>query len=181
MNSSSKSSCLQSYRLLMYNRALHPELFKVVGRRNIEHQAYEFECWVMPGGHLMRFQHENACATEIIIAQDEGIPDRGILAAMPCAGEREHEQAFGDKLKSFVTVQTETLPDTLYSATYAELTQFGKEGGALMHLWRDEDGGKCASILDIQRYRREVHAQAYHLIASGGIVLRSQSIFEHAT
>jgi hypothetical protein len=48
----------------------------------------------------------------------------------------------------------------------------------MIHTWNDEEGGRCASILDLQRYRNEVHAQAYHLIALGGIVLRSQSIFE---
>lgn len=179
MNPSSKSSCLQSYRLLLYKRALHPELFRVVGRRSIEHHGYEFESWIMPGGHLMRFQHGETCGTEVIIAQEDGIPDRGLLAALPCAGERDHEQDFDEKVKLVTTVQTETLPETLYSSTYAELTQFGKESGALLHIWQDDDGGRCASILDVQRYRREVHAQSYHLISHGGIVLRTQSIFEH--
>lgn len=179
MNPPSKSSSLQAYRLILYRRALHPELFRVRGRRTLAHQAYEFEAWIMPGSHLMRFQYDGACATELITDQEEGIPDRGILAAMPCAGERDHEQAFGDTIKYVSTVQTESLPDSLYAATYQELTAFGRENSALMHTWTEEDGGKCASILDVQRFRREVHAQSYHLMAHGGLVLRTQSIFEH--
>ena len=77
------------------------------------------------------------------------------------------------------TVQTETLPQNLYEATYRELTEFGEESEALMYLWTEPDGGKCASILDVQRFRREVHAQSYHLIAHSGLVLRTQTIFEH--
>lgn len=77
------------------------------------------------------------------------------------------------------TVQTEQLSEALYRATYDELVAFGHENEALMHEWTDEDGGRCASIVDTQRFRREVHAQTYHLIAQGGLVLRSQTIFEH--
>lgn len=180
MNPPSKSSSLQAYRLILYRRALHPELFRVRGRRTLAHGDYQFEWWIMPGSHLMRFEHGTECATELITDQEDGIPDRGVLAAIPCAGERDHDQQFGDKIRFVSTVQTETLPESLYQATYQELTQFGKQNDALMHTWLDDDGGKCASILDVQRFRKEVHAQAYHLLAQGGLVLRTQSIFEHA-
>ena len=175
-----KSTSLQAYRLVLYKRALHPELFRIKGRRQMSHAEYDFECWVMPGTHLFRFEVGGTCATELITDQEDGIPDRGILAALPCAGERDHEQDFGDGIKYVCTVQTEQLPESLYKATYAELIEFGGENEALIHEWIDDDGAKCASILDIQRYRREIHAQSYHLMARGGLVLRSQTIFEHA-
>ncbi|MDX2114462.1 MAG: DUF2617 family protein [Planctomycetota bacterium] len=179
MNSPSKSSSLQAYRLILYRRALHPELFRVKSRRTLSHGEYQFEAWIMPGSHLLRFEYGGGCATELITDQEEGIPDRGVVAAIPCAGERDHEQAFGEKIKFVSTVQTETLPENLYNATYQELVAFGKEQDAMLHTWLDDDGGKCASIVDLQRYRREVHAQSYHLMAQGGLVLRTQSIFEH--
>lgn len=179
MNSPSKSSSLQAYRLILYRRALHPELFRVKQRKVLSQGDYQFEAWIMPGSHLMRFEYAGGCGTELITDQEDGIPDRGIVAAIPCAGERDHEQTFTDKIKFVSTVQTESLPESLYSATYQELTAFGKEQDAMIHTWLDEDGGKCASILDIQRYRREVHSQSYHLMAQGGLVLRTQSIFEH--
>ncbi len=179
MSAPAKSTSLQAYRLILYRRALHPELFPITGRRNIDHMGYNFESWIMPGAHLLRFEHEGSCATELVTSQEHGIPERGMLAAVPCAGERDHEQEFSDKVKFYSTVQTEQLTETLYTATYNELIEFGNEQGAMIHEYRDNDGGKCASIVDIQRYRREVHAQTYHLLAQGGVVLRSQSLFEH--
>lgn len=179
MNMPSKSTSLQAYRLILYRRALHPELFRVKGRRTFDHAGYDFEAWIMPGSHLMRFQHDGVCATELITDLEDGVPDRGVIAVIPCAGEREHDQDFGEKVKFTCTVQTETLPENLYNATYDELTAFGKENDALMYSWKDEDGGRCATILDVQRFRREIHAQSYHLMAQGGLVLRTQSIFEH--
>ena len=38
---------------------------------------------------------------------------------------------------------------------------------------------EIADTESLARFRREVHAQTYHLIAQGGLVLRSQTIFEH--
>lgn len=169
---------LQAYRLILYSRALHPELFRVKGRRVIEHNGYEFEGWVMPGSHLMRFQFGGDCAVELITDMEDGIPDRGIVTALPCAGERDHDHTFGKKIKYCTTVQTEQLTENLYRATYQELTEFGKEAKGLVYTWNDDDGGKCASILVVERIRKEINAEAYHLVANGGVVLRSQSIFE---
>lgn len=178
MTNPMKSASLQAYRLVLYKRALHPELFRIKGRRAMSHGAYDFECWVMPGSHLFRFEMGGNCATELITDQEDGIPDRGILAALPCAGERDHEQDFGDGIKFVCTVQTEQLPESLYKATYAELIEFGRENDALIHEWHDDDGGRCASIIDVQRYRNEVHAQGYHLMSQGGLILRTQCLFE---
>lgn len=179
MNASTKYANLQAYRLVLYRRALHPEFFPVKGRRLVSYGDYDFEAWVMPGAHLMRFQYDGSCATEVVTGQEDGLPERGLVAAAPCAGEKDHEHAFTDKLTYLSTVQTETLPENLYNSTYKELTDFAAEREALTHYWNDPEGGKCASIVDVQRFRREIHAQAYHLLCQGGIVLRSQSIFEH--
>lgn len=77
------------------------------------------------------------------------------------------------------SVQTETLPESLYASTYRELIDFGRQNGALVHLWRDAKG-PCLSMIDMQRYAGQAHAQTYHLTALGGVVLRTQSIFELA-
>jgi hypothetical protein len=46
-----------------------------------------------------------------------------------------------------------------------------------MTFWKD--GGKNnMSLIDYQKYREEVHVQAYHLRSDCGLVLRTQSIFQ---
>ncbi len=173
-----KAAGLQAYRLILYRRAMHPELFQIKARTTIQHGEYDFEAWVTPGGHLLRFAHNGVCATELVSDQDIALHERGLVTEFPCAGERDHEQPFGERINVMSTVQTETLPENLYNATYRELVEFAEERDAARYLW-EEESGFCGSIVDIQRFRREVHAQTYHLIASGGIVLRTQSIFEH--
>lgn len=179
MNTILKSANLQAYRLILYRRVLHPELFEIKGRRTIAYGDYEIEAWIMPGAHLMRFQHGPVSAVELVTATNSELPERGLVTTIPCAGEKEHEHAFSDIVNYMATVQTESLPPNLYTSTYEELVEFGYESDALMHRWHDADGGPCASILDLQRFRQEIHAQSYHLISQGGLVLRTQAIFEH--
>jgi hypothetical protein len=180
MNLPTRPNSLQTYQLLLYRKALHPELFSLKGRRTLTHGAYELEAWIMPGSHVMRFKYDGFCACELVTDQDGSLPVDGAVTAFPCQGEHEYDHKFTpERVNYMTTVQTETLSENLYAATYEEMVDFSKETGALIHRWNDVDGGKCLSMLDVQRLAKEVHAQAYHLMAHGGLVLRTQTIFEH--
>lgn len=180
MSTQANPSILQSYQAILYSRAIHPELFQLRGRRVYSHGAYELEVWIMQGAHLLRYEHAGLCACELVTSQEESLPSADVVTAFPCAGERDYEHAFKrDKVKYITTVQTETLSDNLYASTFDELSAYAAERDAIAHQWNDEFG-PCISFVDVEKYNREVHAQGFHLIAHGGIVLRMQSIFEHA-
>jgi len=171
-------NCLQSYQTILYNKALHPDLFQIQRRRVITCPAYEAELWLMPGSHGIRFEHGSICATELVTDQESGLPSEGVLGTFLCAGERDFEHRFARSGAGYMTsVQTETLSENLFISTYDEMMAHAKQQDALSLSWHD--GGPCLSVLDSQRYAKEVHIQSYHLIAYGGVVLRTQSIFEH--
>ena len=180
MSLPTKPNNLQSYQVILYNRALHPGLFTLRGRRVISHDEYEAEAWIMPGAHLLRFEHKGLCACELVTDKETGLPDSGVVTTFMCAGERDFEHSFKkDNVNYMTTVQTETLSENLYIATFDELHEYATEARALTHEWQDE-AGHCLSIIDVQRFNSEVHAQSYHLMAQGGLVLRTQTIFELA-
>lgn len=181
MSSINRTPSTQMYRMLLYERALHPELFSIEDRRIIRRDDYELEAWLMPGGHALRFQADNHCLSEIVTDQDIALPERGLLHALPCIGEKEHDQTFAKRVRFVSAVQTENLSDNLYMATYNEMKDFAAESEAMTFGWQD-DGESLPnlSVVDLQRYRGEVHAQTYHLLGVGGFILRTQSIFELA-
>ncbi|HYE03438.1 MAG TPA: DUF2617 family protein [Phycisphaerales bacterium] len=171
---------VQSYQLVLYKRALHPELFDLKARKTVRHGAYELEAWLMPGAHLLRFSHGGVCACELVTPQDDGLPTEGALTNFPTAGERDFEHEFpGGLCKYIASVQTETLSENLFRSTLAEMVQFAEETDSMLHRWDDPELGRCLSVLDIQRYSKEIHAQSYHLVGGAGFVLRTQTIFEH--
>ncbi len=181
MSSINKSPSTQIYRMLLYSRALHPELFNIQSRRTITQPDYELEAWLMPGGHALRFQTDGRCASEIVTDQDIQLPERGLQHTLPCIGEKEYEQTVDERIRFVAAVQTENLSDNLYTATFNEMVDFADESEAMAYRWQAP--GELLpnlSMVDVQRYRNEIHAQTYHLIGSGGFILRTQSIFELA-
>jgi hypothetical protein len=163
---------------MVYNRALHPELFDLQARRTDRHGDYEVEMWATPGGHVVRFNFAGQTLTETVIERGDHLPETGLIHALPCVGEKDYEMQPTGKLGFVTTIQTETLSDNLYNATLREMHDFARETGALAYEWVDDNGVPCLTVLDSQKYRREFHIQSYHLYGNSGVVLRTQSIFE---
>ena len=179
MGVSHKSFSTQTFRLMVYQRALHPELFELKDRRLHRHSDYEAETWICPSGHLARFQVGQDCLTETVIEEGDHLPEHGLLHVLPCQGEKEFEKQPKDgKIGYVTTIQTEALTDNLYLSTFREMLEFAEESQSLCHQWSEDSGHQSLSVLDFQMYRREFHIQSYHLIGSCSMVLRTQSIFE---
>ena len=178
MSISNKTPSMQIYKLALYQRALHPELFRIQDRRAAPQAEYEVEAWVTPGGHVLRFAGRNRCLTEAVAHQDFPLPDRNILHNLQCLGEREVDQVIEGTVRYMASAQTELLTDNLYAATFKEMKEFAAENQALIHAWTEPDGTQSLSVLDLQYFRREMHAQAYHMVGPNGFMLRTQSIFE---
>ncbi len=178
MNIGSKTTSLQTYSMLVYRKAVHPEFFGIAGRRRLEHGPCEFEGWIFRGGHAGRLQVGPLCICEVVIDQSSHLPDRGLVTTMPCAGERDYEERFGDQVLYMTTIQTETLSEHLYLGTYKEMVAHGRESDSITAAWTDDSGRPNLSLLDIQRYRDEIHMQGYHLRSDCGLVLRTQSMYQ---
>ena len=174
----SQKTSMQVLRLMLYSRALHPELFDLQARRTDRHGEYEVESWVTCGGHVVRFQVGGHVLTEAVVEDGDHLPEVGLVSALPCIGEKEVEHKPDGRLGFVATIQTESLTDNLYMATLREMQDFSHETGSLSHQWNDNDGAVCLSVLDTQKYRNEFHIQSYHMLGSSGMVLRTQSIFE---
>jgi hypothetical protein len=177
MTISSRTSSLQAYTLLAYRGPLHPEFFRIEDRRRLAYGLYEFESWLFRGGHVLRFEFENVCVTEVVAEQFDHLPQRGLAVALPCAGEKDHEAMLSDRINFITAMQTETLSDHLYLATYNEMIEHGRENDCPMVAW-DDAGKPNLSLLDSQRYTDEIHLQSYHLRSDCGLVLRTQTIFQ---
>ena len=180
MSNPLKQNNLQTHQVVLYDRALHPELFQLKNRRVYNGGQYELETWLMKGSHLLRFQHGKSCACELVVEHERDLPSSGLVTAFLCAGEHEYEYDFASEgVKYIASVQTETLSEHQFQSAIDEYTDFAAANGALTYAWREESG-RCLSVIDVQQHSREVHAQTYHLVSPLRLVLRSQTIFELA-
>lgn len=172
-----KSASL-SYAMLLYRRAVHPEFFGIEARRKLQHGDYEFEGWIFKGGHCVRFQYGAITFCEVVVDNPTSLPDRGLAGTLPCAGEHDHEEKVTEQIAYMTTIQSESLSDHLYLGTYKEMLQHGRDSDSLMVAWTEPNGKPNLSLIDLQRFRNELHVQGYHLRAQSGLVLRTQSMIQ---
>ena len=75
-------------------------------------------------------------------------------------------------------MQTETLSDHLYLSTYREMLDHARESNSLLVLSGQDAPKPSMSVVDVQRYRKEIHVQGFHLRGDANFVLRTQSMFQ---
>lgn len=169
---------LQSYQTVLTGKLLHPELFRIEVSTRVEKPTYLFSAWVLRGAHVCSFTTSKGAATEVVSDSVAAVPGASMIDSFLCAGERDAQrQVEGTNIVHMTAAQTEQLPEHLYTDTYSELDEMARGSGSLVHRYSDH-GGACMSIVDIQEYAKEIHFQAYHMVAGEGLVLRTQSIFE---
>ena len=177
MSINSKTAIAQIPKLMLYHRALHPELFSFHARRVDRHGDYEVESWVVEGGHVVRFILDGESLSEAVIEGGEHLPENGLAHVLPCIGEKEYEYEHAGCIQYLSTLQTEALSQNLYLATYREMLDFSRDTGSLSYE-EQTSAGPNLIVLNSQKYKREFHIQSYHLTAHNGTVLRTQSVFE---
>jgi hypothetical protein len=175
----------QAHQVLLYDRALHPEILPVRTKRIVKSRAYELEARLMHGSHALCFSTipdspdspaHQAC--ELFTDKVRNLPTPGLLSAFLAAGEHEFDHTFPvSRVTYMLSVQTEHLAANLYADVYREMLDLAKEESPLLVEWAD-DAGRNLSMISTQRQQDQVHAQAYHLLAAQGLVIRTQSIFE---
>jgi hypothetical protein len=180
MSFAQRTTSLQSYHSLIFRAPLHPEFFNIEGREKGQHNEYEFESWLFAGGHAFRFEYDGIGITEVVTPDPSILPERGLVTSVPCAGEKDHEAEYSDRITYLTSIQTETLSDHLYMGTYREMVEHGRMGEGLLKIW-DTGGPPNLSLVEFQRYADEVHIQGYHLRSDCLMVLRTQSIFQTGT
>lgn len=165
--------------LLLYGKALHPELFKILGSEQVARRAYEADIWLVDGGHVIMFTAGKNTLSEVIVTGNAPLADRGLIQTIPCRGEKYHEMTNGGNIRYMISTQEEQLTQTLYDATKHEIHSYATKRELMMaELPATTDAGATLSVLDIERRSHELLVQSFHLFDENQMVIKTQAIFE---
>jgi hypothetical protein len=165
--------------LLLFQRALHPELFKILGSEQVVRRAYEADIWLVEGGHVVTFTAGKTSLVEVIVTGNEQLPDRNLIQSLQCRGERYHETTIGGNLRYMISTQEEQLTQTLYDATRHEISTYAAKRELMSAEGQfPADGGGYLSVLDIECRSHELLVQSFHLFDESQLVIKTQAIFE---
>ena len=117
--------------------------------------------------------------TEVIVATNDPLTDRGLLQSIPCRGEKYHEMTSGGNIRYMISTQEEQLTQTLYDATKHEIASYAAKRELMTAETpaRDETGA-ALGVLDIERRSHELLVQSFHLFDESQMVIKTQAIIE---
>jgi hypothetical protein len=165
--------------LLLYQRTLHPELFKIYATEQVSRRAYEADIWLVEGGHVISFVAGKTTLAEVIVTGPNQLPDRGLMQSIPCRGEKYHETTVGPNVKYMISTQEEQLTQTLYDATKHEISSYAAKRELMMaEIPANGDASGSLSVLDIERRSHELLVQSFHLSDDNLMVIKTQAIME---
>lgn len=165
--------------LLLYQRTLHPELFRILATEQVSRRAYEADIWLVEGGHVISFTAGKNTLTEVIVTNNEPLTDRGLLQSIPCRGEKYHEMTAGGNIRYMISTQEEQLTQTLYDATKHEISSYAAKRELMTgETQATPETGATLSVLDIERRSHELLVQSFHLFDETQMVIKTQAIIE---
>lgn len=168
--------------LLLYQRPLHPELFRILRTERVERRVYEADIWLVEGGHVIAFTAGKHTLAEVVLMGGEPLTDRGLIQTIPCRGEKYHEMtAPGGTIKYMISTQEEQLTQTLYEATKHEIASYAAKRELMTaEVPATPETGATLSVLDIERRSHELLVQSFHLFDENQMVIKTQAILEIA-
>ena len=60
--------------LLLYQRTLHPEFFRILATEQVSRRAYQADIWLIEGGHVITFSAGKNTLAEVIMTNGEPPP-----------------------------------------------------------------------------------------------------------
>ena len=168
--------------VLVYDRALHPELFQVDVRRARALAGMDVTMWLLAGGgHLVAVGNGVKTVTEVACFPNKALGERGLIEKLPCKGDKQYERVLGTDFQYYLALNEEHVTDALFDNSVTELLRLGEEqGGLISHKKNTLGQTEYLSILVAQLHRKSVHVEGFHLLGEPRVLVRTQSIVEPA-
>lgn len=179
MANRTKQRRMSGLTLTLYQRLLHPELFKIHAAEQVSRRAYDADIWLVEGGHVVTFAAGRNTLSEVIVNTPTPVTERGLMQTIPCRGERYHECEVGENIKYMISTQEEILTQPLYDATRAEIAAYAAKRELMVaETPATSEFGAALSALDVERRSHELLVQSFHLFDELQLVVKTQGIFE---
>lgn len=163
----------------LYQRAIHPELFRIHRVKRVEQARYYAEIWVVGLAHVVTLQYGDQILTELITDDTDLLPKAGLATSFRFRGERDHTQSFGNGMRYILSTQVERMTPQLFPATHRDYVHYAQSRG--MYVPFDEwthEGLAPFSFVDYDARDHEFHVHAFHAFPEDLTLLKTQSIFE---
>lgn len=163
----------------LYQRPLHPELFKIYEKRRLSTEKYEAVIWETGCAHVVSVFARNMCLTELISAPGQMLPKRGLVERFKFRGQKNHKCTLTRGLSYMTDFQVEKMSANLYRQSHVDLERFARNRGIFAKFEDLAVGGlEPFSYVDFEARRDELHIHAFHAFPDQVTIIKTQSLFD---
>lgn len=165
--------------LSLYDRPLHPELFRHYADYAVEQGRYRAEFWLIGLGHVVTVSSGKQALTELIANESDVLPQRGLVTRFRLKGERDHDRRCPNGWFYMVSSQVEVMEEHLYKSVHNDLLRHAAKRGWVYRFQQWADGDLIPfTHMDHEARDAELHVYAYHAFPAERTIVKTQSIFE---
>jgi hypothetical protein len=164
---------------VLYDRPLHPELFRHYADYRVAQGRYHADVWVVGLSHVVTLTCGQRSITELLSPDNEFLPTRGVVSRFRLKGERDQERRLPDGWSHMVSSQVETMDQPLYKSVHNDLLRHASKRGWFTPYEQWGEGDLFPfSYVDHEARDAEFHIHAFHAFPHERTLVKTQSIFE---
>lgn len=166
--------------LFVFDRPLHPELFRQYGSYRITQTRYYADVWVVGLSHVLTITAGPVSMTELLSADSDVLPSRGVVTRFRLKGERDLERRLPDGWHYMVSSQVETMDEPLYKSVHQDLVKHAMKRGCLTQYEDMAEAGELTpfTYIDHEARNGEFHLHAFHAFPHERTLVKTQTIVE---
>src|SRR5262245_42977239 len=165
--------------LFLFDRPLHPELFRHYANYRVNQVRYHADIWFVGLSHVLTVTAGQRSLTEVVAADSDVLPTRGVLTRFRMKGERDLERRSPEGWHYMGSSQLETMDEPLYKSVHTDLVKHAQKKGWFYQFDQRGDGELFPfSYIDHEAWDGQFHVHAFHAFPAERTVVKTQTIFE---
>ena len=178
MDSQHLRQSLKEQTFHLYNRAMHPELFRIYESRHFYQGEYEVVLWLTGHAHVVSIFTDGYCMTELICPPEQLLPKRGLIEKFTLTKNKKYQCTWPNGMVYLINSEIETMSSNVYQQTHRELRKTAGTRGMYVEFPENEsETGTPFSYLDYEASKDELQLYTYHALPEQQTMLRTQSLF----
>jgi hypothetical protein len=166
----------------LFQRPLHPELFKIYDSRQLNTEKYEAIIWVTGCTHVVSVFANDICLTEVVSAPGQMLPSRGLIERFQFRGPRTHKCTLSKGVNYMTDFQVEKMSPNLYRQSHSDLERFARNRGVFVKFPELEIGKlQPFCYVDFEARQTELHLHTFAAYPDQVTMIKTQSLFDFST
>ena len=179
MESPQINIAIEELAFSLFQRPLHPELFRIYAKRRIKTSKYEADIWITGCTHVVSVYAGNMCLSEVVSTPGQMLPRRGLVERFRFRGPRSHKCTLSRGVNYMTDFQIEKMSANLYRQSHLDLERFARKRGVFVKFPGLEiDGLQPFCYIDFEARRTELHIHTFAAYPDQVTMIKTQSLFD---